>query len=230
MQEIALDSHIVWRDFTAVAAFRRGPGDNLSMLTSTWRSAVFLWVCIAGLGATRAADSAEQVRTQQPSKNQSYFRLKTFTLFALCATFLSHAYAAEVVLENCGAKLKISLAQTITINDLGRLATPVTASGTMGGVSLWPFDTENRPVQIDWTAVGVVLANSGDIGSESTGGIVWIQHSDHMLAKYKPEPGAAAISFWSEKDGIACSKMLRFEIKPNLGISFGEKALGKLRP
>ena len=31
------------------------------MLTSTWRSAVFLWVCIAGLGATRAADSAESV-------------------------------------------------------------------------------------------------------------------------------------------------------------------------
>jgi hypothetical protein len=181
-------------------------------------------------GRTKLVGKKLEIPAQQFFKNSSFLWLCAFILCTLCTTFLNQAHAAEVVLENCGAKFRVSVSPTITIDNLGRLAAPLTASGTIGGVSLWPFDSENRPVQNDWTAVGVILANSGDIGSESTGGVIWIQHSDHLLARYKLEPGAAAISFWSEKNGISCSKTLRFEIKPNLEISFGDKTLGKLRP
>ena len=166
---------------------------------------------------------------QFPRKN-SFPWLKTLILCALGAAFSNQAQAADVVLENCGAKFKISVSTTISISDLGRLAAPMTASGTTGGVTLWPFDSENRPVQNDWTAVGVVLANSGDMGSESTGGVIWIRGSAQLLAKYKTEAGVPVISFWSEKSGIACGKTVRFEITPDLDISFGEKTVGKLRP
>ena len=88
---------------------------------------------------------------------------------ALC----NSAFGAD--LARCEGVVKFERTTFLSMDHLGWLANPISASSSLGGVAFWPFDEESYPTRGEWAGVGVALANTGDIGAKSIGGVVWVK-------------------------------------------------------
>lgn len=113
---------------------------------------------------------------------------------------------------------------------LGWLADPISSSGAQGGVVFWPFDDESHPSKGEWVGYGVALANTGDISSRSTGGIIWVRREWQSRITYKAtKRGVASIQFAVQAKQADCAKTIDFEISPDLSVHFGGQSIGRVK-
>lgn len=131
--------------------------------------------------------------------------------------------------DGCTSVIKFEATSSISMNSLGWFASPKSISSARGAIVLWPFDEENQPVQAEWAAIGVVLANSGDVGAHSVGGVVWVKKA--MLSMVKIDMGSdptAFATFSFGKESLGCKQGLKFEITNNSEVRFGDRIVGKI--
>ena len=140
------------------------------------------------------------------------------------------AIGAEATKHECRDVLRFEASSSLSIDYLGWLATPVSASSSLGGVIFWPFDQESRSVHGSWIAFGVALANTGDIGAASVGGLVWVRKDWKGSVAYKATGEAAAsISFSPTLGDRSCGGSIRFEIKSDHVVAFDGRVVGHVR-
>jgi hypothetical protein len=193
------------------------------------RMSSFNLVGIRVLGKN-AQTSTDSIR--YPSKPRK--RLTTgvrLVAFLAIGAHCSSLHAADYTFNYCGLDVKYTSVEKISITYLGWLAPPVTFSGSVGAIVYWPFDTENQPLHNGWTAVGLVTFGSGDIDSESVGGVLWTKGNGLLKPTESPEASKlreASVTFDVSVNGKSCDKHLMMRISNNGPIFIGRHLLSTI--
>ncbi|WP_146745353.1 hypothetical protein [Dyella jiangningensis] len=157
-----------------------------------------------------------------------FFRHGILALAAILF-FVALPAMADNAKQSCASDIRFEGVSSISINSLGWLAIPKSISAAEGSVVFWPFDTESQPVQAEWSALAIVLANSGDIGANSVGGIIWVKKTKISGVKIDliSRP-AASVTFSFDKDNTNCREGVKFELTNSSEVKFGGRTVGKI--
>jgi len=153
-------------------------------------------------------------------------------MFLFIGFHCSSAFAANYTFKYCSLDVKFTSVKKISINYLGWLATPVTFSGNEGTIVYWPFDNENQPLYRGWTAVGLAVFSTGDIASDSVGGILWTKGNGLLNPAESPKSSRqneAGVTFDISKDGKLCDKHLIMRISNDGSIYIAHHLLSNVR-
>lgn len=99
--------------------------------------------------------------------------LQIFTS-TLAASLLTISAAAETA--KCQV-FEFEKKESISIQDVGRLAEQKVNSGGAGTITYWLFDEEDRPVRSNKHAVAFIMMRTGDLGETPVGGFLWTNGS-----------------------------------------------------
>ncbi|WP_284319338.1 hypothetical protein [Dyella acidisoli] len=148
-------------------------------------------------------------------------------LFIMLAAMASNICAAEK--NECSNVIKFEPIATLPVNYLGWLATPISSSDADGGVVFWPFDEESYPTKGEWASIGIALGNTGDIGAQSIGGIIWVKKNVKSRVDYKAIDKSARVMFTIRDGQDGCNQAIVFEVDNNRNVNFGGLLVGKAK-
>ena len=149
-------------------------------------------------------------------------------LMLLLLSMMPNAFASGDA--ECQNVIRFQPVTVLSMDYLGWLADPISSSSAQGGVVFWPFDEESYPSKGGWVGFGVVLANTGDISTRSTGGIIWVRREWQSRITYKAaKQGVAGIQFVVQAKQADCAKAIDFEISPDLTVHFGSESVGRVK-
>ncbi|GLQ96513.1 hypothetical protein [Dyella mobilis] len=151
----------------------------------------------------------------------------SFLFLILLGVSAPRVHAAEK--SQCSDLVKFEPITTLPLNYLGWLADPISSSNANGGVVFWPFDEESYPTRGEWASLGIVLGNSGDIGAQSIGGIIWVKKSMRPHIDYKAADKSSRVTFTVRDEQEECSQEITFELDSNRNVNFGGKVIGKAK-
>jgi hypothetical protein len=154
----------------------------------------------------------------------------SFSFFLALVTFFSNFQAFGAEPAACEQMVKFQLIDKVSMNYLGWLASPVASiSDHGGGVVFWPFDEESRPTDGQWIAIGVGLANTGDVLAPSLGGIVWVKTGEQDNVKFEAgKKGGGAITFTMDEPR-SCDRDFRLALDQDHQLWFDKHILGKVK-
>jgi hypothetical protein len=119
-------------------------------------------------------------------------------LYATCFLCLHPGSTLALQRDKSGANLTCTnvintrVVSALSINEISKLGDEISLHNNFGGLTLRPFDDDDRPRRGKEIEIGFILARSGDLGGTPVGLIIWSERNLSFNFRKSPE-GAISV-------------------------------------
>ncbi len=155
-------------------------------------------------------------------------------LLGVCMSILIFTMQTSIAKESAGQcpVLSFERRQTISLQDLARLADERATTGGPGSIVFRYFDVEDRPVREGARAVGLVFARMGDLAETPLGGYLWTTGPIEAVRKplLNGDRRIASMTFTTGQNPTGCGPMaFTFTLQPDGQFHAGGVPVGKVK-
>jgi hypothetical protein len=124
----------------------------------------------------------------------------------------------------CNGVLNTRVVSALSVDELSKLGEGVSLQNDFGGMTLQPFDDDDRPRRGKEIEIGFILARSGDLGGTPVGLIVWSERNLNFNFRKRSE---STISVESS-DLNSCHVLATFTLSKKGYVLMDKKVLAQI--
>jgi hypothetical protein len=124
----------------------------------------------------------------------------------------------------CTGAINTRVVSALSVDEISKLGDAVSLQNNFGGLTLRPFDDDDRPRRGKKIEIGFILARSGDLGGTPVGLIIWSDRNLSFNFRKSPEGGISVES----SDLNSCRVLATFTLSEKGFVLRDKKAIAQV--